>query len=345
MCIRLPARPRILLLACMLFGVVLAISGLLLVAGTQPIAAQVMVPSVCANTDAIPGTGATESAALIADCNALLAAAPLLTDTTGLNWETTRIISAWNGITFTMTRVTGLDLSDRNLTGTIPAALGNLTALMTLNLYSNTLTGTIPTELGNLTALTTLNLYSNTLTGTIPASLANLSTTLRSLRLHRNQLRGQITTTLNVLTNTVFTISGNNDISGCIPPSLWSTITVEDKMRIPSGWRGCCAGSQAVRSVDDTEPLVYASGREHSGLVNDCNTLLLSKDALQGTRTLNWDTNVDMANWTGMMSEILPRQYSQGEQSFSLTDANRVVGLNFVDLVRAGSLPCCTERP
>ena len=343
MCIRLPARPRILLLACMLFGVVLAISGLLLVAGTQPIAAQVMVPSVCANTDAIPGTGATESAALIADCNALLAAAPLLTDTTGLNWETTRIISAWNGITFTMTRVTGLDLSDRNLTGTIPAALGNLTALMTLNLYSNTLTGTIPTELGNLTALTTLNLYSNTLTGTIPASLANLSTTLRSLRLHRNQLQGQITTTLNVLTNTVFTISGNNDISGCIPPSLWSTIPASDKTSILLlGWRGCCAGSQAVRSVDSTEPLVYASGSAHSGLVNDCNTMLSIKhsETDYGFSSMNWDTSVDMASWTAMMTDITSDTYQTGR--LSLLDENRVVGLNFTT-VRNARLPAALK--
>ena len=316
MCIQLPARPRILLIACMLFGVVLAISGLLLVAGTQPIAAQVMVPSVCADTPAIPGTGANESAALIADCNALWAARTLLTTATGLDWMTSTLISSWEGITVTgtMSRVTGVNLANQNLTGTIPAALGNLTAL------------------------TRLDLSNNMLTDTIPASLANLSTTLRSLRLHSNQLRGQITTTLNVLTNTEFTISGNDDISGCIPPSLWSTITASDKTSIPQGWRGCCAGSQAVRSVDDTEPLVYASGREHSGLVNDCNVLLLSKNALRGDGTLNWDTSVDMANWTAMMSDITPELYLQGPQRFVLADAKRVVGLNFRTLLN-GRLP------
>ena len=185
----------------------------------------------CANTAAIPGTGANESTALIADCNALLAAAALLTDTTGLNWETTRIISAWNGITLTMTRVTGLNLPNRNLTGTIP------------------------TELGNLTALTTLNLYSNTLTGTIPASLANLSTTLQYLRLHSNRLRGQITPSLNVLTNLEeFTISGNDNISECIPPSLWKEIPASDKGILPEGWRGCCAGTKRCGPLTRPNP-------------------------------------------------------------------------------------------
>ena len=317
MCIRLPARPRILLIAYMLFGVVLAISGLLLVAGTQPIVAQVMVPSVCADTTAIPGTGANESPALIADCNALWAARTQLTTATGLDWMTSTLISSWEGITVTgtMSRVTGVNLANQNLTGTIPAALGNLTAL------------------------TTLDLSNNMLTDTIPASLANLTTTLRSLHLHNNQLRGQITTSLNVLTNTEFTISGNNDIIGCIPPSLWSTIPASDKTSIISlGWRGCCAGSQAVRSVDDTEPLVYPSGREHSGLVNDCNTLLLSKNALQGSRRLNWDTSLDMANWHAMMTEI-PLNYYSNLQRFALADANRVVGLNFVNMLQNGSLP------
>ena len=282
-----------------------------------------MVPSVCANTVAIPGTGANESTALIADCNALLAAAPLLTDTTGLNWETTNIISTWNGITLTMTRVTGLNLPNRNLTGTIPAALGNLTAL------------------------TTLNLYSNTLTGNIPASLANLSTTLQYLRLHSNQLRGQITPSLNVLTNLEeFTISGNDNISECIPPSLWKEIPASDKGILPQGWRGCCAGSQAVRAVDSTEPLVYASGSAHSGLVNDCNVLLDVKDTLQGTGTLNWDTSVNMADWTGMIS--LPLNHGNVgwdiAGSTSLGAANRVIGLEFStwnrnSRVTNGSLP------
>ncbi len=275
-----------------------------------------MVPSVCANTNAIPGTGATESAALIADCNALLAAAPLLTDTTGLNWETTRIISAWNGITLTMTRVTGLSLPNRNLTGTIPA------------------------ELGNLSALTTLNLYSNTLTGTIPASLANLSTTLQYLRLHSNQLRGQITPSLNVLTNLEeFTISGNDNISECIPPSLWKEIPASDKGILPQGWRGCCAGSQAVRSVVSTEPLVHPPGgyTRTIGLVNDCNVLLSVKDTLRGTGTLNWDTSVNMASWQGILTSLNIFQPTISESVVPLSGAG-VVGLRFRTL-RNGGLP------
>ena len=261
------------------------------------------------NTEPLVYASGRAHSGMVNDCNVLLDAKNTLQGTASLNWDTTEPITAWQGIalgTMPYTSVQTLSISN-TLSGEIPSQLGNLAQLRALELYSNTLTGTIPSELGQLSMLTRLDLSNNRLTDTIPASLANLSTTLRYLRLHNNQLRGQITTSLNVLTNLEeFTISGNNAISGCIPPSLWSTITVEDKRRIPSGWRGCCAGSQTVRSVDNTEPLVYASGRAHSGMVNDCNVLLDAKNTLQGTASLNWDTTEPITAWQGIALGTMP---------------------------------------
>ena len=50
--------------------------------------------------------------------------------------------------------MTGLNLSDDDLLGSIPASIENLADLQNLELGSNQLSGSIPSELANLTALT-----------------------------------------------------------------------------------------------------------------------------------------------------------------------------------------------
>ena len=77
-----------------------------------------------------------------------------------------------------------LDLSSNNdISGTIPAELGNLVNLVTLDFGDQTgqhdpsqgLSGTIPVELGGLANLRTLNLSWHLLDGVIPTELGNLS--------------------------------------------------------------------------------------------------------------------------------------------------------------------------
>lgn len=73
------------------------------------------------------------------------------------------------------TRLTLLHLHGNQLTGEIPAELGNLTNLTELSLNANPLTGGVLAELGNLTHLIHLYLQYTGLEGTLPLSLANLS--------------------------------------------------------------------------------------------------------------------------------------------------------------------------
>ena len=109
--------------------------------------------------------------------------------TTQTNWLTENPVSTWHGVTVVDGRVTGLSLTQNNLTGAIPSELGNLANLMALNLHQNQLTGGIPSVLGNLANLTDLNLNQNQLTGGIPSELGNL-VNLTGLGLHQNQLTG-----------------------------------------------------------------------------------------------------------------------------------------------------------
>ena len=70
--------------------------------------------------------------------------------------------------------VTSLFLSFNQLSGSIPAELGNLSNLTGLILSSNQLSGGIPVELGNLSALTRLGLVVNQLSGSIPVDEGKL---------------------------------------------------------------------------------------------------------------------------------------------------------------------------
>ena len=92
------------------------------------------------------------------------------------NWLSNAPIGAWHGVTTDSDgRVTDLSLSFNQLTGEIPAELGDLTNLEGLSLFNNQLTGAIPAELGSLTNLERLYLYRNHLTGEIPAELGSLT--------------------------------------------------------------------------------------------------------------------------------------------------------------------------
>jgi hypothetical protein len=114
---------------------------------------------------------------------------------------------------------TTLNLSDKNLGGSIPPEIGNLINLTDLSLRGNQLTGSIPSEIGNLTKLIYLVLRNNLLTGSIPQEIGNL-TDLSSLSLNINQLTGTIPTEIGNLSNLTWLELNNNQLTGEIPESI-----------------------------------------------------------------------------------------------------------------------------
>ncbi len=112
-----------------------------------------------------------------------------------------------------------LNLYNNQLSGSIPADLGNLTNLQQLWLYNNQLSGSIPAELGNLTKLYSLALSNNQLSGSIPAELGNLSN-LQGLLLSSNALSGIIPKELGNLSNLQTLDLSYNQLSGSIPAEL-----------------------------------------------------------------------------------------------------------------------------
>ncbi len=119
----------------------------------------------------------TSNTGLVQDCQALLQARDALAGPGRLNWDGTRALSEWTGVTLggAPQRVTGLRLTNQGLTGPLPAALGDLPHLTALDLRGNALTGEVPAALAALTQLTTLRLAGTGLTGCLPVALAGVT--------------------------------------------------------------------------------------------------------------------------------------------------------------------------
>jgi hypothetical protein len=84
-----------------------------------------------------------------------------------------------------------LNLSNNNLTGTIPSEIGHLKVLNVLDLSSNSFSGQIPPEISNLTSLQVLELSNNQLTGEIPQALSGLHF-LSIFNVSNNDLEGPV---------------------------------------------------------------------------------------------------------------------------------------------------------
>ncbi|KAJ0970259.1 hypothetical protein J5N97_023136 [Dioscorea zingiberensis] len=89
--------------------------------------------------------------------------------------------------------VASIDLSDNNLSGSLPHEIVNLHGLQNLNFSGNNLTGKIPENIGQLELLESLDLSRNNIFSSIPSSLS-LLTYLSHLNLSHNNLSGRIPT-------------------------------------------------------------------------------------------------------------------------------------------------------
>jgi Leucine-rich repeat (LRR) protein len=166
----------------------------------------------CATVTQIPQT---ECAALIDLYNSTNG--PHWTNNSG--WHQTNTPCDWQGITCRDGHVTRLNLYNNQLSGTLPASLGNLNRLEKLSLAFNQIGGPVPASLGNLSHLQSLTLYSNQLSGAIPESLGNLAQ-LQKLSLGYNQFSGTLPDFFNNFKELWYLYLQNNQLIGTMPESL-----------------------------------------------------------------------------------------------------------------------------
>jgi hypothetical protein len=129
-----------------------------------------------------------------------------------------------------------LYLNNNQLSGEIPAELGNLSNLFRLYLNDNQLSGSIPAELGNLSNLFRLYLNDNKLSGSIPEELGYLGNNHGGwmngpfhLYLENNELCGNTPASFENLNYFLFTYGVHISLDDNQPPcpEFFTTPTVE----------------------------------------------------------------------------------------------------------------------
>ncbi|KAE8725252.1 Serine-threonine protein kinase [Hibiscus syriacus] len=175
---------------------------------------------------------ATFSANITTDESALLSLKSHIThdphNLLATNWSTSTSVCNWIGVTCGSRhhRVTALDLSSMDLTGTIPSQLGNLSFLASLSIRHNSFHGSLPIELTNLHRLKYLNFGNNSFSGVIPSWFGNFAQ-LQSLFLYWNNFTGVIPSTLGNLSKLENLILYNNSLQGQIPMTLGNLSNLE----------------------------------------------------------------------------------------------------------------------
>ena len=112
-----------------------------------------------------------------------------------------------------------LDLSNTEISGTIPREISMLSNLQQLYLYDTHISGTIPREISMLSSLQGLALYETQISGTIPREISMLSN-LQQLVLHETQISGTIPREISMLSSSQGLYLYNTKISGTIPREI-----------------------------------------------------------------------------------------------------------------------------
>ena len=219
--------------------------------------------------------GATDRAALTALYNATGGPSWTRRD----NWLSTNPLATWHGVQVdTDGRVTSLALGGNNLTGSLPAQIGDLTNLTILQLYNNKLTGSIPVEIGKLVNLEILFLEENELSGRLPAELGQLT----SLEW--------------------FWLKNNEDLTGPLPLSLTQVPLIQFHY---SGTQLCVPADAAFRQW-------LAGIQHHEGTGVECtqserDILEAFYHATGGPTTWdqsdNWLTDAPLDEWYGVKTD------------------------------------------
>ena len=160
----------------------------------------------------------TDSLALVALYNASKGA-----EWTKGNWDLSKDMSTWTGVTLTDGRVSALQLTTKvaiPAEWTLPAEISDLTELTDLRISGNKLTGDLPESLYEMEKLEKLYFQNDNLTGSLSASLAKL-TNLTELYVDRNaNMTGSIPPEIGSLKKLMRLNISQTGIGGEIPVEL-----------------------------------------------------------------------------------------------------------------------------
>ncbi|KAA3472391.1 receptor-like protein 12 isoform X1 [Gossypium australe] len=141
------------------------------------------------------------------------------------NWSTSTSVCNWIGVTCGSRyhRVISLNLSNMDLTGTIPSQLGNLSFLTSLNIHNNNFHGPLPIELTKLHRLKYLNFNNNSFDGELPSWFGYFPK-LQSLSLSDNYFIGVVPSILGFLPQSLTFFHCNCNIFHCNTKIFWLSV-------------------------------------------------------------------------------------------------------------------------
>ncbi|CAD6268760.1 unnamed protein product [Miscanthus lutarioriparius] len=129
-------------------------------------------------------------------------------------------LPAWLG---NLTSLSYLDLSSNMVVGSIPSGIGNMRSLSYLDLSTNMVVGSIPSGIGNMTSLSYLDLSHNMLDASIPSGIGNMRS-LSHLDLSCNMLHGDVPSGIGALRNLTDLILFSNNFSGVLSKEHFASL-------------------------------------------------------------------------------------------------------------------------
>ncbi|KAF3781574.1 Leucine-rich repeat receptor-like serine/threonine-protein kinase [Nymphaea thermarum] len=134
------------------------------------------------------------------------------------SWNSSSNYCTWTGVECDFFgRVISLDISNMNLSGTLPPVIGRLRFLLNLTVGANKFSQNIPHEISEIAGLRVLNLSNNIFNGSFPAEFRRLHR-LEVLDLYNNNLTGPLPMELTAMPNLRHLHLGGNFFTGKIPP-------------------------------------------------------------------------------------------------------------------------------
>lgn len=152
----------------------------------------------------------------------------LYNSTAGENWSDPWPVKEngnfcqWTGVSCSRDgkSITGLNLFQRGLQGTLPRPLGNLTEMKNFNVSSNNISGTLPVELSVWSSLKCIDVGNNSISGTLPPEYASWNESLEILVLRNNTLNGTLPDKYSALNRLRILFLSFNQLTGTVP-STW----------------------------------------------------------------------------------------------------------------------------
>ncbi|KAF3438100.1 hypothetical protein FNV43_RR20856 [Rhamnella rubrinervis] len=233
-----------------------------------------------------------------------------------------------------------LGLTDTQLMGNIPSAIGNLTSINVLILSSNQLDGNIPNSFGNLCKLKELYLDSNRLSGAILGILTTCAAeSLELLYLDDNQLSG-LPASLGRLSNLQDFDVSHNQLTGSLPGSLGQLVKLESLDISHNLLEGVV--SEVHFSNLTRLKTLYASG---NSLTLKTSPLWLPPFQLEALNLNSWHLGLQPLHWIRRQHHLSELQISSAGISGTIPSwfcnfSLRLVYLNLSHNQFHGEFPC-----